>query len=147
MSRALLDPERAVSERPVLDLEIGEDKLEFLYAQMANILLQLSALEFPRIGSLVENEGDDSISIKGRPLIQNMNDLVVHTNMPPRILPSQTYDSADEWYIALADMHMAQLAFQHNDAVEDEEDARDKYTARQLFRNLAIGKRLMPDLF
>lgn len=147
MSRALLDPERAISERPVLDPEIGEDKLEFLYAQMANILLQLSTLEFPRIGSLVENEGHDSISIKGRPLIQNMTDLVVHTNMPPSILPSQTYDSADAWFIALADMHMAQLAFQHNDAVEDEEDARDKYTARQLFRNLAIGKRLMPDLF
>lgn len=40
---------------------------------------------------------------------------------------------------------MAQLAFQHNDAVEDEDDARDKYVARQLFRNLAAERRLAPE--
>ncbi|POR33713.1 Uncharacterized protein TPAR_06097 [Tolypocladium paradoxum] len=146
MSEQLLDPERPIDERPILDPEISEEKLEFLYAQMANILLQLSTLKFPRIGSLVEEEGQDSASVKGRPLIENMNDIVVHTDAPPSILPSQTYASADEWYSALADMHLAQLAFQHNDAVEDEDDARDKYTARQLFRNLAIEKRLVSDL-
>ena len=58
------------------------------------------------------------------------------------ILPSQTYTSAAEWYSAISDMHMVQLVFQHNDAVEDEEDARDKYVARQLFRKLAAEKRL-----
>ncbi|KAJ2994394.1 hypothetical protein NUW58_g1568 [Xylaria curta] len=75
-----------------------------------------------------------------------MNDLVVHTNAPASILPSQTYTSADEWYRALADMHITQLVFQHNDAVEDEDDARDKYVARQLFRKLAAERRLAPEL-
>ncbi|KAI1502721.1 phosphotransferase family protein [Biscogniauxia marginata] len=145
MSRELLDQESAIDKRPILDPNISEEKLEFLYAQMANILLQLSTLKFPRIGSLVEKKGENSISVNGRPLIENMSDLVVHTNMPASILPSQTYASADEWYRALADMHMAQLTFQRNDAVEDEDDARDKYTARQLFRNLAAEKRLMPN--
>ncbi|KAH7175930.1 hypothetical protein EDB81DRAFT_633248, partial [Dactylonectria macrodidyma] len=56
------------------------------------------------------------------------------------------YASANEWYSALGDMHMAQLVFQHNDAVEDKEDARDKYVARQLFRNLATEGRLAPEL-
>ncbi|KAH8196430.1 hypothetical protein TruAng_009417 [Truncatella angustata] len=60
-----------------------------------------------------------------------MNDLVVQTNAPASILPSQTYASADEWYRALADMHISQLAFQHNNAVEDEGDARDKYAAER----------------
>lgn len=41
---------------------------------------------------------------------------------------------------------MARLAFQHNDAVEDEDDARDKYFVRQLFRNLATENCLMPEL-
>lgn len=135
MSRALLDPERPVDKRPVLNPNIAEETLELLYSQMANILLQLSAFTFPRIGSLVEEQGENSVSVKGRPLIANMNDIVVHTNMPASILPSQTYASADEWYAALGDMHMAQLVFQHNDAVEDEDDARDKYVARQLFRD------------
>lgn len=146
MSRALLDPERPIDERPVLNPNIAEEKLEFLYGQMASILLQLSTLKFPRIGSLVEERGESSVQVKGRPLTANMNDIVVHTNAPASILPRQTYASTHEWYNALGDMHMAQLAFQRNDAVEDEDDARDKYVARQLFRNLATEKRLMPEL-
>jgi hypothetical protein len=41
---------------------------------------------------------------------------------------------------------MAQLVFQHNDAVDDEDDARDKYVARQLFRKLAADGRLAAGL-
>ena len=144
MSQELLDQQRTPDKRPLLDPDISEEKLEFLYSQMANILLQLFSLKFPRIGSLVEGNGGDSVSIKGRPLIANMNDLVVHTSAPLSTLPSRTYTSTGEWYNALADMHVAQLTFQHNDAVEDEEDAYDKFTARQLFRNLATGRRLTP---
>lgn len=129
MCRELLHPKRAADKRPILDPDIGE-KLEFLYTQMANILLQLSSLKFPQIGSLIEEEGGGSISVKGRPLIANMNDLVVHTNAPESILLSQTYASADEWFSTLADMHISQLTFQCSDAVEDEDDARDKYVAR-----------------
>lgn len=43
-------------------------------------------------------------------------------------------------------MHMAQLAFQHNDAVEDEDDTRDKHVTRQLFRNLATEGHDVPEL-
>jgi hypothetical protein len=45
----------------------------------------------------------------------------------------------------IADMHMAQFALQYNDAVEDDDDARDKYVARQLFRRLATERRLLSD--
>ncbi|KPM44173.1 hypothetical protein AK830_g2389 [Neonectria ditissima] len=145
MSRALLDPDRPIDDRPVLNPNIAQETLELLYGQMANILLQLSTLKFPRIGSLIEEKGESSVSVGGRPLIANMNDIVVHTNAPASILPSKTYASSDEWYSALGDMHMAQLALQHNDAVDDEEDARDKFVARQLFRNLATKRRLMPE--
>ncbi|KAI1096437.1 phosphotransferase family protein [Rostrohypoxylon terebratum] len=145
MSRELLDSTLPIDKHPVLDPNINEEKLEILYAQMANILLQLSMLKFPRIGSLVEG-GEKSISVKGRPLTANMTDIIIHTNAPTSVLPepSRTFDTEDEWCSALADMHMAQLSFQHNDAVEDEDDARDKYVARQLFRNLAKEKRIVP---
>jgi len=148
MSRALADPGRDIGERPVFDPNITEEKLELLYGQLANILLQLSTLKFPRIGSLIEEEGGGSFSVGGRPLIANMDDIIKHVNAPEGILPSpsHTYTSAHEWYCSLAYMHMAQLALQHNDAVEDEEDARDKYVARQLFRNLTREGRLAPEL-
>jgi hypothetical protein len=74
-----------------------------------------------------------------------MGDIVVHTNAPLSMLPSQTHASAGDWYHALADMHMVQFAFQYNDAVEDEDDARDNYIARWLFRNLCIQRRLWQD--
>ncbi|KAF7538019.1 hypothetical protein G7Z17_g12714 [Cylindrodendrum hubeiense] len=141
MAHALVDPERPIDGPAVLNPDIAEEKLELLYGQMANILLQLSTLRFPRIGSLVEEKGENSISVRGRPLIANMNEIVAYTDTPESILPSQTYDSADEWYSALGDMHMTQLAFQHNDAVKDKEDARDKYVARQLYRNLVTKRR------
>ncbi|TRX91444.1 hypothetical protein FHL15_007668 [Xylaria flabelliformis] len=144
MSEALKDPALEPDERHELDPNISAEKLEFLYRQMANIVLQLSTVTFPRIGSLVEDE-DGQFSVSGRPLIQNMNNLIEFTDMPPTLLPSQTYSTSDEWYSAMADMHLAQLVFQHNDAVIDEDDARDKYVARQLFRQLASKGQLTKD--
>ncbi|TWU71272.1 hypothetical protein ED733_000496 [Metarhizium rileyi] len=125
----------------VLDANISEQKLELLYRQMANIILQLSTLSFPRIGSLVQDE-DGTFSISGRPLIQNMNSLVEFAGVIPSLLPSQQYCISTEWYAAMADMHLAQIMFQHNDAVLDEDDVRDKYVARQLFRRLASSGQL-----
>lgn len=146
MSRELHDPARD-EERAVLDPNVSEGKLELLYGQMANILLQLSNLTFPLLGSLVEEEsgGRGSASGQGRPLIGNMIQQVVHNNAPASILPTKTYTSSNEWYRALADLHMTQLALQHNDSVLDEDDARDKHVARQLFRNLVTENRLFAD--
>lgn len=145
MSRALRDPDRSSEERPVLNSNISTEKLEYLYGQMAQIMLQLFSLKFPKIGSLTEKKGENDkkfFCVGGRPLIANMNEIIVHTNAPASVLPPESFSSANEWYCALGDMLMAQLVFQHNDAVEDEDDARDKYVARQLFRNLAAEGRL-----
>ncbi|OTB14949.1 hypothetical protein K445DRAFT_61757 [Daldinia sp. EC12] len=141
MSDALKDPSLGPDESHVLDPAIDEERLEFLYRQMANIVLQLSTLSFPRIGSLDQDE-DGEISASGRPLIQNMNSLVEFAGVAPTLLPSRPYDTSEQWFSALADMHLAQLTFQQNDAVLDEDDARDKYVARQLFRRLASEGRL-----
>jgi hypothetical protein len=73
-----------------------------------------------------------------------MNDMLQLANIPRAVLPPQnkTYNTTDEWYIALAEMHMSQLIFQHNDLVTTEDDCRNKYVARQLFRRLAKDHRL-----
>lgn len=144
MTRALLDPKRPIDERPVLDPDIGQEKLELLYGQMANILLQLSAVTFHRIGSLGPPGDDGSASVDRRPLTINMNDLIVHTKMPTGILPDKTYDAVKEWYVSLADMHMAQFTLQYNDAAEDDGDVRDKYVARKLFRRVIDKNKLFP---
>lgn len=60
-------------------------------------------------------------------------------NIPREVLPprGQTYQTADAWYTALAEMNIAQLIFQHNDVITSEDDCRNKYVARQIFRRLA----------
>lgn len=73
-----------------------------------------------------------------------MTDMVRLTNVAHAVLPpeGQTYQTSDDWYTALAEMHIAQLAFQHNDAVASEDDCRNKYVARMVFRRLAKQGRL-----
>lgn len=93
-----------------LDPNIPKDKLERMYRQVASIMLQLSSLEMPRIGSLQQH--GDSFVVGGRPLTQEMNDLVVLGGIPPCVLPpeNKTYSTSDEWYGALADMHFARTS-------------------------------------
>lgn len=106
-------------------------------------MLELSQHTFPRIGSLVEvNPG--TFSIAARPVTKNMNDMLPLANIPGVILPPQlkTYQNADESYVWLADMHIAQLVFQENDLVRTEQECRNKYVARKLFRRLARDGKL-----
>lgn len=124
-----------------LDPNIPRDKLERLYRQAANVILQLSKLEMPKIGSL-QQQGD-SFVIGSRPLTQDLNDLVVQGGIPPSTLPPEnaTYSTSDEWYAALADIHFAHLTFQRNKAIVSADDCRDKFVARHLFRQqLRQGK-------
>ncbi|KAM7183340.1 phosphotransferase family protein [Rhypophila sp. PSN 637] len=160
MSRALLDPTKPADSRPVLDPGVSQHRLQSMYGEMAKILLQLYNLgPFATIGSLVQEPAsrpgnqatprtEDArmcAKVGGRPLTVNMIDLVTDTGAPHDVLPppSQTFISAGEWYTALAGMHRAQLDFQRGDCVEDEDDARDKYVARELFESLAASDKLV----
>lgn len=148
MSEALKDPSLGPDEPHALDPNIPDQKLRFLYRQMANILLQLSRFKFDQIGSLAQDE-QGNFSASGRPLIQNMNSIIEFTDAPPQLLPSKPYSNSGEWYNALADMHLLQYTFQHNDAVKENDGERsvyDAYVGRQLFRNLAADGRLATGL-
>ncbi|KAL3420278.1 phosphotransferase [Phlyctema vagabunda] len=127
----------------ILDPNISETTLLDFYGKAARCLLQLSRLSFDRIGSLSEND-DTTFSITRRPLSKNMNDMLQLANIPWAVLPPEdkSYSRADHWYTALAEMHIAQLIFQHNDLVTTEDDCRNKYVARQIFRRLAKDHRL-----
>jgi hypothetical protein len=143
MSDALAIPNQHPDETPVLNPNIDENTLRGLYKRIAVLLMQLSTPSFTRIGSLVEVD-NGHYSVAGRPITQNMNNMIQLANIPKSVLPpeNQTYESADDWYTALAGMHMAQLLFQHNDLVRSEDDCRNKYVARHLFHLLAKQGRL-----
>ncbi|KAK2015676.1 phosphotransferase [Colletotrichum eremochloae] len=138
LSRALRDPNQDPDETAVLNPDISESKLKDLYLKMARCVLQLTQPTFPRIGALVET-GPGSQCVMGRPITLNMSNMVHLSNIPSSVFPSKgtTYQTADKWYVALADMQIATLVFQRNDMVSSEDDCRTKYVTRQLFRRLA----------
>ncbi|KAK1991217.1 phosphotransferase [Colletotrichum falcatum] len=127
---------------PALNLSLPESEMRSLWGKMAWILLELAKPNFPRIGSLLEVDG--AFRVAGRPLTQNMNIMTQLAHVPPSIFPAKgkTFATADEWYVELSNMHLAQLLFQHNDLIASEDDCRNKYVARHLFRRLAKQGRL-----
>ncbi|KAK2021946.1 hypothetical protein LX32DRAFT_574415 [Colletotrichum zoysiae] len=142
ISARLTRPSDDSSAPHVLDPNVSETTLGAIWGKVARCLLQLSQMTFPRIGSLVEADG--LYEVAGRPIAHNMTDMIRLANIPRSVLPpkNKTYETADEWYAALADMHVAQLIFQHNDLVTSEDDCRNRYVARQIFRRLARQGRL-----
>ncbi|KAJ5579805.1 uncharacterized protein N7459_005790 [Penicillium hispanicum] len=143
MYTALNIPGRPDNERGVLDPNIDEHKLEMLYRQVAGILLQLSRLELPQIGSLSQID-DFTWKVTRRPLPMNMNELVRLGTLPQSKLPAPhaTFSTASSYVEALASLNIQQLVYQRNDAIESADDYRRKFVARQLFYKLARDKKL-----
>ncbi|KAF5685182.1 phosphotransferase family [Fusarium globosum] len=65
-----------------------------------------------------------------------MNSILDLTGSPASLLSNkdQTFTTSTEWYLAVAEMNLIQLAFQQNNAVEDEDDVRDKKNGGTVFR-------------
>ncbi|KAH1274841.1 hypothetical protein KXX33_003091 [Aspergillus fumigatus] len=119
LSDVLNTPGVAIKDRPILDPNIDEAKLELLYGQFAHILLQLSTLRLPRIGSLAQID-DFTWEVARRPLSYNANELARLGTLPRSKLPkaNETFQSASSYSNMLADLHLEHLTHQRNDAVD-----------------------------
>lgn len=136
MSDALNTPGFQKEDRPVLDPNIDTYKLEMLYRQVADILLQLSELSLQKIGSL-ERVDDWNWEVKSRPFMMSTNELVRLGSLPRSKLPTTSLESASPYFRKLADLHIDHLMHQRNDAIRDSDDCRRKYVARHIFKKLA----------
>ncbi|KAM3461579.1 hypothetical protein NHJ6243_004814 [Beauveria neobassiana] len=133
MSGYLRDPSHErISLRPGLHPAV----LQKAYHGMADILLELSKLEFPLIGALAQNT-DGSFVVQKQPLTFNLNRISQFSNIALSVLKHSTFKSAGDYFEELARHHMKQLEHQQNDAIVDEADCRKKYVARCLFRQIS----------
>ncbi|OOF91465.1 hypothetical protein ASPCADRAFT_177528 [Aspergillus carbonarius ITEM 5010] len=141
---ALNIPGRSDDDRPILDPNISDERLRSAYSQMAEILLQLGRPSFSKIGCISSNGDEDfeEWDVTHRPLTINMNELVQLACVPNRLLPQHPFETASSYFLALAELHMIHLSSQRNDAFDSEEECRNKYIARCLFRKLARENRL-----
>ncbi|KAG8414391.1 hypothetical protein J3459_014778 [Metarhizium acridum] len=134
-------PGHTHGEKPALDPVIDDAKIDYVYSQIADIMLQLAKCDFSRIGCLGMrscNGHDGNPEVTYRPLSLNMTQLVEVGGVPHFELPPtfKTFCTSSQYYSALADMHLQQLSFQRNQVVQSDDECRKKYIARQLFRKV-----------
>lgn len=137
-------PGRPKASRGILGRDFDEDKLEGLYGELANILLQLSQPSLSRIGSLSQID-DFNWEVAYRPLSMPLNELIRVGLLPQEGLPGldTTFDTASSYFESLAELHIVHRMNQRNDAVDSADDCRRKFVARCLFRKLAREKKLI----
>ncbi|PLN83414.1 phosphotransferase family protein [Aspergillus taichungensis] len=141
MSDLLETPGRQPKERPELNPDINTIKLKALYRELANIVFSLSTLSANRIGSLKQT-GRTAWEVAYRPLSMSMNEIVRLGTLPRSKLPTATYDRASLYFEALAELHIAHLKHQRNNAIDSADDCRRKFVARFLFRKLVRDREL-----
>ncbi|KAJ5196601.1 phosphotransferase family protein [Penicillium cf. viridicatum] len=117
LSKALNIPELGTEGRPRFDPNVDIGKLEILYEQFADVLLELNKISLPRIGSL-EQTDDSTYEVTRRPLSIHMNELVRLGILPRSKLSGNTFNSSTFYFEFLAKLHIEHLKHQHNDAVD-----------------------------
>ncbi|OBT99696.2 hypothetical protein VE01_02125 [Pseudogymnoascus verrucosus] len=113
----------------VLRSDIPDSILEIVYRQIADITLELSEHDFDQIGSL-SLHNDDTWSICSGPLTLNSNELARcgNVHVKPRV-----YSTTSDYLLDIAEQNIIHLEEQRN-SISSSSDARQKYTARHLFR-------------
>lgn len=123
---------------PCLKLDIDDGLLRRAYHAMAKVLLERSRCRFAKVGALVQEGCSGPWEIRKHAITFNMNELVGLANFPQRMLSAQgTYETANEYFLSLAEDYLCNLKMQQYNAVIDENDCRKKYIARCLFRKIA----------
>jgi aminoglycoside phosphotransferase (APT) family kinase protein len=120
----------------ILKTDVDDTKLNYLYEQLADYMLQLSRLDFTAIGAITKDHTSDKWNASARPLTYNMNELrTVVSNYPTDRDPTAPFTSAKTYFHSLADEHLIHLQTQRNLA-NSRNDAKKRFIARHRFKQL-----------
>ncbi|KAF2245211.1 hypothetical protein BU26DRAFT_522313 [Trematosphaeria pertusa] len=132
---------REAPEKRTLRTDISERDLRIVFRQIAEFYLELSALEFPNIGSLSIRD-DQSIHADLSPITLKMQEIEAHSGVKVRGHRLVPFSSAREYFYNVAEQDMEQLHEQPN-SIDNEDDARAKYNFRHQFN--AVLPRFVAD--
>ncbi|KAI1766385.1 phosphotransferase enzyme family protein-like protein [Hypoxylon sp. FL1150] len=136
LSGFLKQPTEDKGQEKVLDPEIDQAKLDYVYDQIADFLLQLSRLEFSHIGALSKNDESGQWDVTKRPLTCDMNEVASLGNYPAENFSAIPFNNASEYFRARSHYYMTHLEAQRNIAGDDEELAWSLFIARHNFAKL-----------
>ncbi len=117
-----------------------------VYAQLADVALQLRQQEFPNIGSLTFNEPNSTFEVCNRPLSIEMVVEELEGLNPSRIIPEhKTYASSSDYISSLLQLVFNEFERSRN-SIHDVEDGRRALYALTEFQNYVTETWMLPEL-
>ncbi|KAL2016248.1 hypothetical protein VTK56DRAFT_4024 [Thermocarpiscus australiensis] len=141
----ILDP-----DDNTLRADLAPGVLESIYRQIARFMLQLSSLDFPRIGSLSKTSLTEmadpayAAAINSRPFTWRSHETLVLGGVDTYCPKATTFSSTADYYAYVAEADLRQL-HQQPSAVDDDTDAREKLVHLEVFK--AITPRHVVDKY
>ncbi|KAK1948885.1 hypothetical protein LY78DRAFT_16591 [Colletotrichum sublineola] len=137
LSGLLQQPTENKEDAVVLDPDIDNAKLDFVYEQIAGFMLELSHHRFPRIGAISQDATSGQWEVTRRPLTYDMNEVVTLGGYPTDNLDSAApFDCASHFFAARGKSFQVHLEAQRNIAADDEELAWNEFVARHCFAHI-----------
>ncbi|KAF4414802.1 Protein kinase-like domain protein, partial [Fusarium austroafricanum] len=136
LGRFLAAPTDDKSAPIVLNPEIDAYILDGIYEQIAQFILELSRLEFPRIGAIAPDHSSGKWNVVGRPLTYDMNEVVTAGGCSPtEVTLNKSFDSAQDFFQACTEFFQKHLEVQRNISGDDDV-AWKQFVARQCLAKL-----------
>lgn len=114
----------------ILNPDIDTSKLQFVYSQIADYMLQLSRLRFSRIGAISNDSG--TWAVTRRPLTYDMNELAAYAKFPSDKLPSAPFNRSMEYFSQRAEELREAFSIQQNVQGATEEGSSSAAARRRL---------------
>lgn len=130
-------PSQDEQDPAILDPQIDGAKLDKVYEQIAGFMLEISQLEFPRIGSISQDAESAHWNVTGPPLTYDMNEVVAFAGFPAdHFANTAPFDRASDYFAERAQCLQTNLDTHRNIGFEDEKITWQRYIARRCFAKL-----------
>ncbi|KAH7361277.1 putative altered inheritance of mitochondria protein 9, mitochondrial, partial [Pyrenochaeta sp. MPI-SDFR-AT-0127] len=136
LTTLLKQPALSEEDNIILRDDIDDTKLDFVYEQLAEFMIELSQLDFDAIGAIAKNSSTNKWLATERPFTYNMNEMAVTvSNYPVDTFPAAPFQTTKEYLTYQSDENLTHFRVQRNLA-GDAGDAKRRYIARHRFRQL-----------
>jgi hypothetical protein len=124
-------PTAGEKDEVILATDIDEVKLDYVYEQLADHLLQLSHPPFDAIGAVSKDSATGTWIVKDRPLTYNTNEIAsVVSNYPTHIFPTFPFHTTTSYLQHLDSEHLTHPETQKNLVSTPHHDAKQHFIAR-----------------
>jgi aminoglycoside phosphotransferase (APT) family kinase protein len=136
LTTLLRQPAQSEEDDVILRDDIEDAKLDYVYEQLAEFMIELSRLDFDAIGAIAKNSDTNQWLATERPFTYNMNEMAVTVlNYPVDTFPAAPFRTTREYLEYQSDENLTHFRIQRNLA-RGPEDAKRRYIARHQFRQL-----------